>query len=188
LRRELGEFRLTTTIRYQTFPRTRVPPPFVEKVVQAFRNHEPAISTSLNKGLDSNQVLQEIRDDLVSLGFRIEKGKVIAGKVRQPVLFGENGKIEVPYDVDGYHPDWKAVLEVEAGRGIMGNAIYRDLIRACVMAEVEYLVLAVANHYHYKSSNKETTSDDYDLALKQLHTLYGHDTFRLPYGLVLIGY
>jgi hypothetical protein len=161
----------------------------VEKIVQVFRNHENSISTSaLAKGLESNYVLRELRDDLEKLGFKIEKGTVIAGKIRRPVLFGENGKVEVPYDVDGYHPIWKVVLEVEAGRAILGNAVYRDLIRACVMAEVDYLALAVPNAYRYRSGGASLVSEDYSHALKQLHTLYSHDTFRLPYGLVLIGY
>jgi hypothetical protein len=58
------------------------------------------------------------------------------------VFFGENGVPELRYQIDAYSPAWKYGLEVEAGRGWMGNAIYRDLVQAMVMVQVDHLVLA----------------------------------------------
>jgi hypothetical protein len=63
------------------------------------------------------------------------------------VFFGENGIPTLRYEIDAYHPEWKCGLEVEAGRGWMGNAVYRDLVQAAVMVGVEYLCLAVSNVY-----------------------------------------
>ena len=32
-------------------------------------------------------------------------------------------------------------MEIEAGRGVLGNAIYRDLIQGMVMTNVDHLVV-----------------------------------------------
>jgi hypothetical protein len=44
--------------------------------------------------------------------------------------------------------------EVEAGRGALGNAVYRNLIRTPLIVDAQFLVLGVMREYHYKSSNK----------------------------------
>ena len=79
-------------------------------------------------------------------------------------------------------------LEVEAGRALMGNALYRDLIQALVMVQVDVLVLAVPNSYKYKSSGRPTISHDYEKAVSIAETLFSHSRFQFPYKLVLIGY
>lgn len=176
-------------VRYQTFPRTVSPPPFADQIARIFIEHEREISTTiLSKGLTSDEVLQIIRGDLEKLGFECEKSKLPSGKINRPVLFGENGRSEVSYDIDASHPEWHAVLEVEAGRAWKGNAIYRDLIRASIMVGVKYLVLAVPNRYQYKSSGKISVSADYENTRDLAIALYGHDSFELPYQLMLIGY
>jgi hypothetical protein len=176
-------------IRYQTFPRTVSPPAFAEQVAEVFKKHEKEISTTeLKKGLTSDQVLQIIGRDLEGLGFECEKSKSSSGKINRPVLFGENGKSEVSYDIDASHSGWHAVLEVEAGRAWKGNAIYRDLIRASIMVGVEYLLLAVPNKYQYHVKGKVSSSADYENTRDLASALYGHDTFQLPYNLMLIGY
>jgi uncharacterized protein YndB with AHSA1/START domain len=55
-----------------------------------------------------------------------EAGKKAADKILRPVLYGDRGKTKVNYEIDGWHPDHKAVLEIESGRGWQGNAFYRD--------------------------------------------------------------
>ena len=42
-----------------------------------------------------------------------------------------------------YWFSWLAGLEIEAGRAWMGNAIYRDLVQALVMVDLDHLILAV---------------------------------------------
>lgn len=180
---------MASTIRYQSFPRTNPPPPFVEKVMAVFRSHESGISTILlNKGLTSDEILQELRSDLKGIGFQVEEGKASGGKISRPVLFGENGKPAVNYDIDGYNEEHQAVLEIEAGRAWMGNAVYRDLIRSCSMVHAKYLLLAVPNLYRYKSGGKAITSTDYQNTFDMLDTLYQQVKFRLPFETVLIGY
>ena len=174
-----------STIRFSTFPRTAPPPSFVAMLAALFEKHENTIGTlALAKGLTSNQVLAELRDDLVTAGFEVEAGKGNDEKIRRPVFFGENAAPTLQYEIDAYHPKWECGLEVEAGRALAGNAIYRDLIQACVMVQVKYLVLAVPNAYTYRGG----INRDYESAVKIAEALYGHSRLRLPYDLVVIGY
>jgi len=178
-----------STIRFSTFPRTEPPPGFVEDVVAVFRQFEREIATEVNdKGLKSNDVLAVLAPDLMNLGFQVEASKKKVDKLQRPVFFGENGMPTLRYEIDGYHPEWKCGLEVEAGRGWMGNAVYRDLIQAAVMVGVEYLCLAVSNVYRYKTSGRPATSRDYSNTRQLAESIYGHSRLRLPYNLILIGY
>ncbi|MFX0195856.1 MAG: hypothetical protein ACFFCW_07025 [Candidatus Hodarchaeota archaeon] len=178
-----------TTIRFSTFPRTEPPPVFVNELVNVFRAHERAISTEkLRKGLTSDKVLAVLASDLLVLGFEVEAGKKKDQRIERPVFYGENAIPTVRYEVDAYHPQWKCGLEIEAGRAWMGNAVYRDLIQASVMVEVDYLCLAVANAYKYRASGREAISKDYEHTRDLAEALYGHSRFRLPYRLVVIGY
>lgn len=70
----------------------------------------------------------------------------------------------------------------------MGNAVYRDLIQALVMVNVDHLILAVANSYKYQSGGKQTISYDYENTVAVADALYGHTRMRLPYGLTVLGY
>src|SRR5918994_1037541 len=178
-----------STVRFSTFPRTEPPPGFVEDVVAVFRQHEKEIATEVNdKGLKSDDVLAVLAPDLTNVGFQVEASKKKVDKLQRPVFFGENSIPTLRYEIDAYHPGWKCGLEVEAGRGWMGNAVYRDLVQAAVMVGVEYLCLAVSNVYRYRSSGKPATSRDYANTLQVAEAIYGHSRLRLPYSLVLIGY
>ena len=177
------------SIRYTSYPRTEPPPAFVDKVVGVFQEHRTDISTeTLAKGLTSDQVLNLLRQDLVQLGFEVEEGKRRAQKIQRPVFYGENGVPTVRYEVDAYNSEWQCGLEIEAGRAWMGNAVYRDLIQACVMVQVKYLVLAVPNAYKYLNAGRQAVSHDYENAIALAEALFGHSRFRLPYDLVVIGY
>lgn len=179
----------STTVRFTTYPRTEPPPAFVGEVVTVFRDHEGDIRTKGNAdGLRSNQVLATLREDLKGLGFDVEQGKKKENKIKRPVFFGENGSPEVRYEVDAFHPEWRCGLEVEAGRGWMGNAVYRDLILASVMVDVDHFILAVANEYSYKSGDRLANSYDYQKATNLAETIYTHTRLSLPYRLTVIGY
>jgi hypothetical protein len=176
-------------IRFSTFPRTQPPSPFVCSIIEVFRRHEPTISTLLlAKGLTSDAVLAQLRDDLVALGFDVEAGKHTAGKIKRPVFFGENGKPDLQYEIDAYSGSWRCGLEVEAGRALMGNAVYRDIVQALVMVELDHLVLAVPNGYRYQNSGKDAVSRDYENTVAVADALYGHSRIRMPFGLTVIGY
>lgn len=178
-----------STIRFTSFPQTEPPPSFCADVVAVFIAHEAEIATvSLAKGLTSNQVLVQIRDDLQTLGFQVEKGKQHADKIQRPVFFGENGVPTRNYQIDAYHPEWRCGLEVEAGRAWMGNAVYRDIVQGLVMVRVDTLVLAVPNGYRFNSGRRAVVSSDYDNTISVAQTLYGHSLVKMPYTLVVVGY
>jgi hypothetical protein len=178
-----------SSIRYICYPRTSPPPNFAAELVTVFQDHEKDIGTvSRQKGLTSDEVLTILRPRLVNLGFQVEAGKRQRDKIERPVFFGESGQPTLKYEIDAYNPDWECGLEIEAGRAWMGNAVYRDLIQALVMVQVDTLVLAVSNEYKYKSSGRPTVSKDYDNTANLAEALYGHSRIRLPFGLIVIGY
>ena len=84
---------------------------------------------------------------LRDLGFSVEAGRDKGQRLERPVFYGENGTPEVRYMIDGYHAGWRCGLKAEAGRAWMANAVYRDLVQATVMVDVDHLVLAVPNGY-----------------------------------------
>jgi hypothetical protein len=171
------------------FPKTEPPPDFVEGIVEVFRRHESQIATLLlAKGLTSDQVLGVLRDDLVGLGFQVESSKKHDEKIHRPVFFGEDGVPTLKYEIDAYHTEWRCGLEVEAGRAIMGGAVYRDLVQALVMVGVETLILAVSNEYKHFSQGRQTSAKDYDMTVRVADTLYQQRRFQLPYRLVVVGY
>jgi len=70
----------------------------------------------------------------------------------------------------------------------MGNAVYRDLVQALVMVQVDHLILAVPNSYKYMSGGKPALSTDYANTIAVADALYGHTRMKLPYGLTVLGY
>ena len=178
-----------SAVRYSTFPRTEPPPEFVTPLIQLFKDHEVSISTmEREKGLTSDAVLSELRSDLQGIGFDVELGKTVANKIRRPVFFGENGVPTLQYEVDAFHPNWRCGLEIEAGRAWLGNAVYRDLIQALVMVNLDHLVLAVPNGYRRKSLGRTVVSKDYDNTCAVADSLYAHSRLQMPYSLIVLGY
>ena len=176
-------------IRFSTFPRTQTPPEFLAGLVARFEKHADVIGTShLKKGMKSDEVLAVLRSDLIDLGFEVEAGKRAGEKIKRPVFFGENAQPELQYEVDAWHPEWLAGLEIEAGRAWMGNAVYRDLIQALVMVNMEHLILAVPQAYRYKSGGRAAASRDYDNTVSVAQALYAHSRVEMPFSLSVIGY
>lgn len=177
------------SIRFSTFPQTQRPEDFILKVVTVFENHADKIDTDrLEKGLKSNDVLAVLRADLLKLDFEVEASRRSKDKIERPVFFGENAQPSLQYEIDAWHPEWRAGLEIEAGRAVGGNAIYRDLIRALVMVEMDHLILAVPKSYIYGGSKDPKTSKDYKKTVAVAKALYGHSRIIMPFSLCVIGY
>ena len=170
------------SIRFTHFPRTSEPPEFVRDIFAIFVKHENDISTKAGNTHDSDRVLAELRDDLMALGYDVESGKKKHQKIHRPVTFGENGISDLKYEIDAFHEGLGVGIEVEAGRGHAGNAIYRDLVQGIVMNGVDHLVIAVCNHYHSNGS------DDYSKCLSICEGFFIQNRVKLPYTLTLIGY
>lgn len=170
---------------WKFYPSAIEPPAWVAPVVAAFAAVRPQIDSRLNVGVSSNAALAALRPELVRQGFEIEGGKTKAGRIRRPVLFGEVGRPVVAYDVDGFHPEHGIVLEVEAGRGAANNADYRDLIRASLMVDARFLLLAMMLHYAGGGSVTRT----YDVARDRIDAIYASERLKLPLeGILLVGY
>jgi hypothetical protein len=131
--------------------------------------------------LSSNAVLELLRPQLLSLGFRVEGGKRGPDKVSVPVLYGFGGRPEKTFDADAYHPDHGFVLEVEAGRAVVNNQFLKDLFQACMMDEVRGLGIAVRRTYK--------RGRDFEAVCRFFDTLYASDRISLPLkAIVVIGY
>ena len=137
----------------------------------------------------SDTALAALRTGLVALGFEVEAGKKKVDKIRRPVLFGEQGHEDLAYEVDAFHPESGVALEVEAGRGARGNAVYRDLIQTSLLVDARYLALAVQTAYHHKSGGKDIVVQSYRDTKNLLDAIYASNRLVLPLeGILLIGY
>lgn len=167
------------------YPSRSPAPEWTGGVLAAFDTARGEIDSQEHAGVNSNAVLAAIRPSLEQAGFEVERGAAGDQRIRRPVLFGENGRPIVSYDVDAYHPGHGVVVEIEAGRGAANNADYRDLVRACLMVDARYLVIAMMLRYTAGSNVMRS----YDQTRRRLDAIYASDRLKVPLeGLLLIGY
>ena len=138
---------------YVYYPRWQRTAEWVGEVEQVFADCQSQLDTQETANT-SDAALQVLAPGLKSIGFAVEGSKLAADKLFRPVFFGDNGKPERQYQIDAYHPERKVALEVEAGRSMLGNAIYRDLVQMSLLVDVEYAVIAVPMAYRYNSRNR----------------------------------
>lgn len=171
------------------YPTRDRPPDWVEEFVAAVNGVRADVDSTQVKGLNSDLVLSHLRPGLEAIGYRIEAGKKAVDKITLPVLYGDQGMARVRYDVDGVHEELGILLEVEAGRGARGNAVYRDLVRTSLIVDAKYLALGVMNEYHHKSGGKPIIVRSYHDAREQLDAIYASRRLKLPFeGVLLFGY
>ena len=172
---------MSESIRWSFFPKYEACPEFLEATVKAFTAVYPSISSHKNAVQESNDVLAKVRPHLEALKFDVEKDKTASGKIRVPVLFGEGGLVSQAFEADAYHPIEKVVVEVEAGRAVTNYQFLKDLFQACVMQDVDYIVIAVRQVYR--------NSKDFDKVVQFMSTLYASNRLSLPLkGCLIIGY
>jgi hypothetical protein len=165
---------------WQFFPKSRVIPKHLQDVLSVFDLKENLISSDLHN-YSSNEVLENVRVLLEGLEYKIEKSKKSNDKIKVPVLFGQNGKLEKYFDADGYNIGNKTVIEVEAGRAVTNYQFLKDLFQACMMYEVDYLVIAVRKDYR--------GNPDFQNVITFFDTLYASGRLQLPLnGILIIGY
>jgi hypothetical protein len=88
-----------------------------------------------------------------------------------------------------YHPELRIALEIEAGRVVAGNAIYRDIVQMALLVDVDYAAVAVPLAYRYSSGGKAQQREPYRHCISILEAIYGGRRLDLPFqGFLLIGY
>lgn len=181
--------RLTVYPKWTYYPSSTQPPDWAYSFISVVTDARTAIDSAIVDGLNSDHVLSQLTGGLVALGYEVELGKTANKKIRRPVLFGENGNPKVSYEVDAVHDDLGVVVEVEAGRGARGNAIYRDLIRTSLIHGARFLVLGVMLEYRHQNSGKVNKVASYEEARNQLDAIYASGRLNLPFeGVLLFGY
>lgn len=167
-------------IRFQYFPKSKAIPSHLNNVVNVFSENLNMISSEKYQH-SSNEVLSVVAEKLEELGFTVEKSKKSDDKIKVPVLFGINGKLEKYFDADGFNPETRTVIEVEAGRAVTNYQFLKDLFQACMMTEVDYLVIAVRVTYR--------KNPDFLNVITFFDTLYTSGRLKLPLkGILIIGY
>lgn len=167
-------------IRFQFFPRSQGITPNIKSVIDCFIEVSDKID-SVSNNLSSNNVLRELSMPLTNIGYKVETSKSKDDKINVPVLFGFDNKIDKAFNADAISNDGKVVIEVEAGRATENNQFLKDIFQACMMFDVEYLVIAVRNTYRKHG--------DFEIVYTFLETLYISNRLHLPLkGILLIGY
>jgi hypothetical protein len=167
-------------IRWIYFPNSTKIAKHLEPVITAFEKKEPSISSDKCQ-LVSDKVLAAVADDLEAAGFMVERGKAKSDLIRVPVLYGENGKEALSFEVDAYDPKTQTVIEVEAGRAFTNYQFLKDFYECCMMQGVEYFCVAVRNDY---KGHK-----DFDAICKFFSALFASQRMALPLkGILVIGY
>lgn len=169
------------------FPRNVRPPDWVAEVVSVVAVAESEIGTLTTKGPTSDAVLAVLAPGLASMGFAVEVGKAKAGKIRRPVLYGANGIESVAYELDAFHDQLGIAVEVEAGRGAVNNADYRDIIRASLVLDSRFLVILMPQHYWSVGGTGNVRA--YRSTLSLVEAIYASQRLQLPFqGLLVVGY
>lgn len=174
---------------WKYYPERDQPPSWVERFVSSVATSKPEIDSLQVDGLTSDRVLGVLRPGLESLGYKVESGKKKSDRIRLPVLFGEQGAPRVQYEVDAVNDDLGVVVEIEAGRGARGNAVYRDLIRSSLIVGAKYLALGVMVEYRHTSGGKPVAVGSYADAKNALDAIFASQRLVLPFtGVLLFGY
>ncbi len=167
-------------IKYQFFPRSRGITDEMKQVIDCFISVNKKISSD-NNNLVSNEVLALLLPYLENINFVVEKGKSKGSKIDVPVLFGVDNRIDKSFYADALSTNGRIVIEVEAGQATENHRFLKDIFEACMMFDVDYLVLAVRNRYR--------THNDFERVYNFLETLYISNRIHLPLkGILLIGY
>lgn len=168
-------------IRWQFYPKSKEAPTHLTVLIdKVFEKNYSKISSGKYK-FNSDSVLKILRKDLEFIGFEVESGKRKKQKISVPVLFGQDGRPEKSFEADGRNKVTKTVIEVEAGRGVTNYQFLKDLFQACVMQDIDYLVICIRNDYLGR--------DNFSAVVNFFNTLYASDRLRLPLvGIMVVGY
>lgn len=179
--------------RWKYYPAWKPRPGWVLEMVNAISTRQDELDSQQFVGVDlyqdSNVVLGRLKPVLEPLGFVIEgpgdRGSIPA--LRRAVLHGEGPALERHYDVDGWHEALGIALEVEGGKAHEGRNAVWDLIKFCLITDVNYGVIIVPLNYQPR---ERTWTPPYDRIRGDFDAMYANpERFQIPLqGLLLIGY
>ena len=171
-------------VNWMYFPQNNRIQEHLSRVIDVFNSVHDEIDSETHSGtnnLESDAVLAHVAPGLESIGYSVEKSKKREDKIRVPVLFGLNGRTNLAFEVDGYSPEEKTVIEVEAGRAVVNYQFLKDFFEACMMQGVEFFCIAVRNTYR--------SSKDFDKVCSYFQTLFISNRIQIPLkGILVIGY
>jgi hypothetical protein len=168
------------------FPTSHRPPEWVREFVGVVESARSSIDSSQVNGVSSDAALAALRPGLTSLGYQVEGSKRRNDRIRRPVLFGEQGVEREAFEVDAIHDELGVLVEIEAGRGAMSNAVCRDLVRTSLIVDVRFLALGVMLEYRYAKSG---VTQSYRDTKRLLDAIFASGRLRLPFqGVLLFGY
>jgi hypothetical protein len=173
-------------IKWQYFPRFASAPEHLKQTVVAFENAAHEISTPKHQ-LSSNEVLEKVAEYLEELDYKVERGKTQSQKIHRPVLYGRDGSIDKAFEVDAWQESTGTIIEVEAGRAVINHQFLKDFFEACVIQDARYLVIAVCKAY--KPASFKNPSNDFEIVLTFMDTLFSSGRLNVPLeGILIIGY
>ena len=155
-------------------------PQHLQKVIDVFNKNSLKIdSEGLNVDLSSNEVLDIVRNDLENISYIVEG----SFQHKDKIVFKIETKYhdELQFHADAYQISSKTIIEVEAGRAVVNYQFLKDLFQACMMYDVDYLVIAVRNNY--------SGNPDFQNVITFFDTLYASGRLQLPLkGILIVGY
>lgn len=167
-------------IRWIYFPNSTKLPDHLRTVISAFENNEDRITSDTHQ-LKSDDVLSILAADLESGGYLVERSKAKSDLIRVPVLYGENGKETLSFEVDAYDPTNGTVIEIEAGRGFTNYQFLKDFFECCMMQNIEYFCVAIRKDYRGHK--------DFDSVCSFFAALFASQRMVLPLkGILVVGY
>ncbi len=173
---------------WQYFPKSSPLPAHLQDFLEAI---EPGFITVRNSegNLKSNEVLEELRPHMESIGYQVEKSTPPKIRVKRPVLFGQNGLIDKSFEVDAFHTPTGTVVEIEAGRGVRNYQFLKDFFECLCIQDAEYLVIGVLNEYKPPSTKGQRGHKDFEDVVTFFDSLFASQRFDIPLkGLLIIGY
>ncbi len=176
-------------INWMYFPQNKKIEPHLLQIIEVFQEKQIEIDSDTHKGesnLESNATLSFVTDGLELLGYKVEKSKRTNDKIRVPVLFGQNGQVNLAFEVDAYSETTQTVIEVEGGRAVVNYQFLKDFYESCMMQGVKYFCVAVKNLY---CPSKNIKSKDFEKVCSFFQALYVSNRMQIPLeGVLVIGY
>jgi hypothetical protein len=157
----------------------------VDPFVAVFAGVETQLRRRSRRGSDA--ALSLLDPGLARLGFRVEHSKASGHRIEH---YAGDGGYCLTMRIDARHEQLGIVVEVEGPAGVRGNAVYRDLIRASLIAKAKYLALAVPQIHYRKATRQRFKETCFEEATKVLMAIFAPDSrLRLPVeGVLLVGY